>query len=84
MTMAVLLLAASAHAQDEQGWKSTGYITGLNGVCLDDRAGSTADQNAIQVYECNGGMNQSWVLHPNGTITGIDGKCLVIGRPRAS
>ncbi|HEY4021449.1 MAG TPA: ricin-type beta-trefoil lectin domain protein [Pseudonocardiaceae bacterium] len=53
---------------------STGPITGYAGLCLDDRAASTANYNPVQVYTCNGTSAQRWTV-ANGTVQAL-GKCL--------
>jgi Ricin-type beta-trefoil lectin domain/Glycosyl hydrolases family 18 len=53
----------------------TGPITGYQGLCLDDRAASTANFNPIQVYTCNGTNAQQWTVESNSTLE-VLGKCL--------
>jgi chitinase len=57
------------------GTTATGPITGYQGLCLDDRAASTANFNPIQVYTCNGTSAQNWTVNSNGTLT-VLGDCL--------
>jgi alpha-glucosidase (family GH31 glycosyl hydrolase) len=52
-----------------------GAITGLQGLCLDDRGALTADYNPIQVHTCNGTTAQQWTVASNGTLQ-VLGKCL--------
>jgi hypothetical protein len=60
------------------GMMSTGYITGLNGVCL-DLPDSTANGTNARIWTCTRGRSQQgWQLTPQGTIQGIDGKCLTV------
>jgi hypothetical protein len=41
----------------------TGPVTpGMSGKCLDDYTGSTADGTLVDVWTCNGGVNQNWTL----------------------
>jgi endoglucanase len=54
---------------------STGPITGYQGLCLDDRAASTADYNPIQVYTCNGTSAQNWTVASGNTLQ-VLGMCL--------
>jgi chitinase len=54
---------------------TTGTITGYGGLCLDDRAASTANFNPVQVYTCNGTNAQQWTVGSNGTLQTL-GKCL--------
>jgi Ricin-type beta-trefoil lectin domain/Glycosyl hydrolases family 16 len=51
-------------------------ITGYNGLCLDDRSGSTANFNPVQVYTCNGTTAQQWSFVQAGTTLHVLGKCL--------
>ena len=53
----------------------TGPITGYEGLCLDDRAASTADYNPVQVYSCNGTSAQNWTVASNNTLQ-VLGMCL--------
>ena len=57
------------------GSTPAGPITGYQGLCLDDRASSTANLNPIQVYTCNGTAAQQWTVGANNTLT-VLGKCL--------
>ncbi|HWG27748.1 GH12 family glycosyl hydrolase domain-containing protein [Actinospica sp.] len=52
-----------------------GPITGYQGLCLDDRAASTALLNPIQVYTCNGTAAQSWTVGSGNTLQ-VLGMCL--------
>jgi Glycosyl hydrolase family 12/Ricin-type beta-trefoil lectin domain len=54
---------------------TTGPVTGYEGLCLDDRAASTADYNPIQVYTCNGTGAQQWTVGPNNTLE-VLGMCM--------
>ena len=40
----------------------SGPVTGYQGLCLDDRAASTAPLNPVQVYTCNGTGAQQWTV----------------------
>ncbi len=51
-------------------------ITGIGGLCLDDRSGSTANFNPIQVYTCNGSTAQQWTFVQSGSTLHVLGKCL--------
>jgi Ricin-type beta-trefoil lectin domain/Glycosyl hydrolases family 16 len=55
-----------------------GAITGYAGLCLDDRGGSTANFNPVQVYGCNGTPAQQWTFVQAGTTLHVLGKCLDI------
>ncbi|MDH6575296.1 alkaline phosphatase family protein [Kitasatospora sp. MAP5-34] len=52
-----------------------GPVTGYRNWCLDDRAGSTADFNPLELYGCTGNANQQWSLPGDGTVQ-IFGKCM--------
>ncbi|HEY6277733.1 MAG TPA: ricin-type beta-trefoil lectin domain protein [Streptosporangiaceae bacterium] len=54
---------------------------GVAGRCLDDRNGSTANGNPIQIYTCDGKTRQAWTYLPGGNPGGagtlrVSGKCL--------
>ncbi|WP_433891555.1 ricin-type beta-trefoil lectin domain protein [Streptomyces sp. CA-111067] len=51
-------------------------ITGYGGLCLDDRAASTANFNPVQVYTCNGTAAQQWSVVQAGSTLHVLGKCL--------
>jgi hypothetical protein len=53
-------------------------ITGYAGLCLDDRAASTANFNPVQVYTCNGTPAQQWTVVQAGSTLHVLGKCLDI------
>jgi beta-glucanase (GH16 family) len=53
-------------------------ITGYGGLCLDDRAASTANFNPIQIYTCNGTPAQQWTVVQAGSTLHVLGKCLDI------
>jgi chitinase len=57
------------------GTSAAGPVTGYQGLCLDDRAASTADFNPVQVYTCNGTSAQSWTVGSGATLQ-VLGKCL--------
>jgi hypothetical protein len=57
------------------GGGATGPVVGYEGLCLDDRAASTAEYNPIQVYTCNGSGAQQWTVGPNNTLE-VLGMCL--------
>jgi hypothetical protein len=51
-------------------------ITGFGGMCLDDRSGSTANYNPVQIYTCNGTTAQQWTVVQAGSTLHVLGKCL--------
>jgi chitinase len=57
------------------GTGAAGKITGYEGLCLDDRAASTANFNPVQVYTCNGTNAQQWTAGSNNSLQTL-GKCL--------
>ena len=61
------------------GGGATGPITsGVNSAkCVDDNGLSSANGTKIQLWDCNGGANQSWTVASNGTVQ-VYGKCLDI------
>jgi Ricin-type beta-trefoil lectin domain/Glycosyl hydrolase family 12 len=59
------------------GTTTTGAVVGYEGLCLDDRAASTAEYNPIQVYTCNGTGARVWEPQPDGALLNPNsGKCL--------
>ncbi len=65
-----------AGSQGNGGTTVTGPVTGYQGLCLDDRSASTANNNPIQVYTCNGTAAQSWTYDSTATTLQVLGKCL--------
>ncbi|MGH3417548.1 MAG: ricin-type beta-trefoil lectin domain protein, partial [Actinocrinis sp.] len=55
---------------------ATGQVTGYQGLCLDDRAASTANFNPVQVYTCNGTNAQQWTVDNGSNTLQVLGKCL--------
>ncbi|MCW2865078.1 MAG: Ricin lectin [Actinoallomurus sp.] len=39
-----------------------GYRNAASGRCLDDPGGSATDGTQLQLWDCNSGANQQWVL----------------------
>ncbi|MFJ3777401.1 glycoside hydrolase family 19 protein [Streptomyces sp. NPDC090075] len=54
---------------------ATGRITGLAGKCVDAAGASSANETAVQLYDCNGTGAQSWSDNGDGTLR-VLGKCL--------
>ncbi|MER6996359.1 ricin-type beta-trefoil lectin domain protein [Streptomyces sp. NPDC000410] len=52
-----------------------GRVTGIGGKCLDVKGGKAVNGTQIQLYTCNGGVAQSWILGKDGTLRAL-GKCL--------
>ncbi|HEV2345407.1 MAG TPA: ricin-type beta-trefoil lectin domain protein, partial [Actinocrinis sp.] len=58
------------------GGSGPGAVTlAYNGLCLDNRAASTANFNPVQVYTCNGTNAQQWTLTTSNQLM-VQGKCL--------
>ncbi|MBL8159100.1 ricin-type beta-trefoil lectin domain protein [Candidatus Saccharibacteria bacterium] len=55
---------------------ASGPIRNANGKCLDNKGASTTDNNALQLYTCNGTRAQQWSLPGDGTIR-VQDKCLM-------
>jgi Ricin-type beta-trefoil lectin domain len=60
------------------GSSATGPIVGYGGLCVDDRAASTANFNPVQVYTCNGTPAQQWTVVEAGSTLHVLGKCMDI------
>ena len=73
-------IVAAGYNTGGGGGGATGPITsGANSAkCVDDSAGSTANGNKIQMWDCqSGNPNQQWTVASNGTLQ-VFGKCLDI------
>jgi hypothetical protein len=57
--------------EDAIGNSAAGPITGIGGTCADIDGGSSADGTPIQLWTCNGGNHQNWVLAHNGTVRAL-------------
>ncbi|MGK4578893.1 ricin-type beta-trefoil lectin domain protein [Kitasatospora sp. HPMI-4] len=77
-TMSVGYVAAYTTNGGSGNGGSGGPVVGYGGLCLDDRSGSTADYNPVQVYTCNGTPAQQWTFVQAGTTLHALGKCLDI------
>lgn len=51
-----------------------GPITGDHGKCLDDAGASTANNNKVDIWRCNGTVAQKWTF--SGGALSVVGKCL--------
>ena len=59
-------------------------ITGVSGKCLDVTGGNPANGMPIQLWDCNGGPNQKWLLEDNESIKGLANKCLDVAGGNSS
>lgn len=68
---------ASAIPFTSSGTSPAGLIrSGIEGECLDNLTGGTANGNRVDIWSCNGGTSsQLWTVQADGTIR-IDGRCL--------
>ncbi|WP_433303443.1 ricin-type beta-trefoil lectin domain protein [Actinoplanes sp. CA-030573] len=64
----------------------TGVLRGVgSGRCLDVPGSTTANGTQTDIYDCNGGANQSWTYTASQQLVGIGGKCLdVYGQSTAA
>lgn len=86
--MGMLLLASLALLTSPGSASADVYYTTINtrvnGMCLDNPGGSTSNHTKIQIYYCNGGLNQQWNWVPGSTpgygalVNAASGKCLDI------
>jgi hypothetical protein len=81
-TMSVAYVAAyttgSSSAPPPPPTGNTGPIVGYEGLCVDDRAASTANYNPVQVYTCNNTAAQQWTVVEAGSTLQALGKCMDI------
>jgi hypothetical protein len=75
-TMKVAYVAAYQTTGSSGG--SAGPIVGFGGLCVDDRAASTANFNPVQIYTCNGTAAQQWSVVGAGSTLRVLGKCMDI------
>ncbi|MEU5366099.1 ricin-type beta-trefoil lectin domain protein [Streptomyces sp. NPDC005925] len=57
------------------GGARTGAFVGLAGKCLDVAGGSSANNTAVQLYDCNSSAAQQWTVQADGSVQSL-GKCL--------
>ncbi|MFE9422933.1 ricin-type beta-trefoil lectin domain protein [Kitasatospora sp. NPDC006697] len=50
---------------------------GVPGKCVDDQNFQTADNTAVELWDCNGGANQHWTQGPDLSLR-FGGKCLTV------
>lgn len=68
-------------AADSAGWlrnpapAAAPVHSGIVGKCLDVSGAGTADGTSVQLWSCNGGVNQLWSAYTDGTLRSM-GKCL--------
>jgi hypothetical protein len=73
--------AANSGVLNETGTSgpaATGYITGLNNVCVDLPSQVTLPGVGLDVHACNQHSGQSWALMPNGQIVGPNHQCMTV------
>ena len=79
-TFAALLVAGAAVVVPAgPALAATGvFVSRQDGRCLDaDVSGPTHDGTKVQVWQCNGWLNQTWTWYTDGTIRSAhDGRCL--------
>jgi hypothetical protein len=56
------------------GWQwqpesGNAVVNPVSGKCLDDRRLDTADGTQLEIFTCDGGENQQWLLPPTVTVT---------------
>ncbi|QSQ12257.1 ricin-type beta-trefoil lectin domain protein [Myxococcus landrumensis] len=68
---------AGAQALYGHGTRAAGYLTGIQGKCI-DAAWTTGWPNGthVQMWQCTNGVNQLWSLEADGTVRGAGGLCL--------
>lgn len=57
---------------------TTTIVSAIGGKCLDDSGDLTADENKIQIWDCNSTSAQKWTYDANHQLVGPGGKCLDI------
>ncbi|MFC9245648.1 ricin-type beta-trefoil lectin domain protein [Streptomyces sp. NPDC057136] len=67
----VTTVAGGSVHEDGIGNSASGSLTGIGGKCADIPGGSSADGTPLQLWTCNGGNNQNWVLAHDGTIRAL-------------
>ena len=50
-------------------------VSQIPGKCLDDYQSGATNGTVIDLWSCNGGSGQNWIVEPDGTAR-IHGKCL--------
>lgn len=82
---AIMLIVLSVFGGSASASADTYYTTintRVNGMCLDNPGGSTTNYKTMQIYYCNGGLNQQWNYRPGPTggygmlENAASGKCL--------
>jgi hypothetical protein len=62
-------------AFDNSGAHGGAIYSDVPGKCIDDNKHATTNGNPINIFGCNGGANQNWTLHADGTVQ-VYGKCM--------
>lgn len=57
------------------GGGTAGSLNGLGGKCLEVAGGNSANETAVQLWDCNGSAAQRWTIGGDGTVRTL-GKCL--------
>ncbi len=68
--------SADGASSDSNAPKPGLEIRGIGKACVDSNEARSDNGTPVQLWECWGGANQSWVLTNKGQIRGIGGKCL--------
>jgi hypothetical protein len=71
------LINSSGSTPPPSGGSGTGAVTGLAGKCVDIPSSNTANGTPVELWDCNGGTNQTWTVGADGTLRAL-GKCLDI------
>ncbi len=59
-------------------------VAGVGGRCLDVTGNNPRSGTPVELWDCNGGANQSWTPAPDGTLRGLAGKCLDVAGGNAN
>jgi glucoamylase len=57
-------------------YRGAGPIRGIAGKCIDDADAATDNGNAIQIFACNGTIQQSWIWNSADGTLRVLGKCM--------
>jgi hypothetical protein len=69
-----------------QTWRPlSGYqVRGVGDTCLDVPYGNIADNQYVQIFSCNGGLNQRWRAYTDGTIRPMGNQSFCLDVPYGS